>query len=143
MPKGDLTFNGRYQTSFCTSCQAGAHFCKGTTLSQKPCECPNTLCQLERSESKKKKALGITMHVTGKLGAGIGRGLWHLTDPPKAKERRFQEKLAEIKARSQEPEIIEVPVKTATDDAIKILRERYAKGEINKEQFDEMSKDLA
>ena len=29
------------------------------------------------------------------------------------------------------------------DDAMKTLRERYAKGEITKEQFDQMKKDLA
>jgi uncharacterized membrane protein len=29
------------------------------------------------------------------------------------------------------------------DDAEKLLRERYAKGEITKEQFDQMKKDLS
>lgn len=65
-----------------------------------------------------------------------------MTDPPKVKERRFQEKLAEIKAKGEAPVQVQTAI-SSSDDAIKILRERYAKGEINKEQFDQMSKDLS
>jgi len=62
--------------------------------------------------------------------------------PPPVIIREASEPVIIEKVSKVEKEKVKKPDKKLDDDAIKILRQRYAKGEITKEEYEEMKKAL-
>ena len=96
---GDTNFNNRFGSIFCQSCQANVHYCLGNLLTTDPsgnvtnriyCECPNTECVERRTNQHGKKVSSKAVKIGGSIavtiGRSLGKGLWHMTDPPWVRE---------------------------------------------------------